>query len=141
MRQHLLFALIWLVLAHYRLRLCSPSSDARLIQRVGKLSSTGTFVPLTDERQVNRARVIGRILSKAADSAPWHCNCYVQALTVSWFLRRLAIPYALFLGVKRDLTADPLHAHAWVCCGPVYVAGGDGFAEFSVLGCYVWDPA
>lgn len=68
---------------------------------------------------------VGRLVSAVARITPWTSNCLPQALVAAWVLRRMHVPHAVHLGVKRaDKESDPgLEAHAWVLSGSVPVTG------------------
>ena len=68
----------------------------------------------------------------AATVTPWNANCQAQAIAARCLLGLWGVPYALFYGVA-SAPQQVMKAHAWVCCGPVAVVGGDAFNEFTVV--------
>jgi hypothetical protein len=97
---------------------------------------TAAVVPLASPRQVTRAVRIGRGIRSAARNTPWDSTCLTQALVARCLLGLNGLPYALYLGVETRRGSD-MTAHAWVCTGPAAVTGGNGFAQFTVVGTFV----
>ncbi|MGN0927428.1 lasso peptide biosynthesis B2 protein [Ectopseudomonas mendocina] len=91
---------------------------------------------LATPQQTRRALDIGRTVRWAACHTPWHSNCFAQALTARMLLGAAGIPCVTCFGLSRD-EHKALIAHAWVSVGPIRVCGGDGFARYTVVGCFV----
>ena len=112
-------------------------SFRRLAPRLGRPAGLSLWLPLLDERQVARARQIGRVVQLAARYTPWDSNCFPQAVAARVLLGLYDIPYALFFGLARDPASSVMQAHAWVAAGKVRVTGGNSFDQFTVVGCFV----
>ena len=97
---------------------------------------TAAVMPLATRRQTLHALRIGRAIRTAARYTPWESKCLAQAMVARALLGFRRLPYALYLGVRKDAETD-LAAHAWVCTGPVAVTGGHGFRQFTVVGTFV----
>lgn len=96
--------------------------------------------PDLDDHQQARAVSIGRVIRLAARYAPWKANCFAQALTARVMLALYGVPFAIFFGLMRDPETREMKAHAWVGAGAAKVTGGDGFAQFTVVGTYLSAP-
>lgn len=91
---------------------------------------------LPSPRQTRRALEIGRTVRWAACHTPWSSNCFAQAVAAGILLRVTGIPYAVCFGLSRNQDKE-LAAHAWVTAGAVRVCGGNGFAGYTVVGCFI----
>lgn len=114
----------------------------RLVRGFGAPLGAAGFSPLTDARQVARARDLQRALGIAAKYAPFRADCLPQAIAGLTVGRLSGLPCALHLGVsiEKDTQSDDdgFVAHAWLVSGPVAVSGGYGsFDRFSVINCWV----
>lgn len=78
-------------------------------------------------------RRLGRAIARVSAHTPWESKCLVQAIVGKILLRRLGLPNTLYLGVGRD-EKNAMIAHAWLRCGDVYVSGGAGREQFTVVG-------
>jgi len=96
--------------------------------------------PLLNPGQARAARRAGRLVRMAARYTPWESKCLAQAMVAKFLLVGWRVPYAFYFGVARD-PREGMKAHAWVCAGPVYVTGGNGFASYAVVSVYVGDQA
>ncbi|MEZ9198195.1 lasso peptide biosynthesis B2 protein [Shewanella sp. 10N.286.54.B9] len=83
---------------------------------------------------INKAQKISRLIVTTVRYCPWNANCLAQAIVARFWLGVCGVPYRIYFGLRRDNTG--LKAHAWVCSGSVFVSGGNGFKEHSVVGCY-----
>lgn len=133
-------AVAWAALGSYRFQILGNQPDGRLLDKAGRNRSQAPVTLLPSDRKVLRARSIGRTVERAAARTPWNSNCYVQALAASCLLRRLGVPYSLFLGVAVGAETQQFEAHAWVSSGPATVSGGAATDRFSIIACYTWDP-
>ncbi len=98
--------------------------------------------PDASDRQVARARAVGRAIGHAAGRTPWTSDCYPQALTARILLRGARVPHAVVFGLRRD--AGELRAHAWVTVGSapgasVTVTGGST-RSWTPVGTFSWQP-
>jgi Transglutaminase-like superfamily len=108
----------------------------RLTPLLGAQLGAVGCVPLADEPQEHRARIVRRAVRRAARISPWRNDCLPQALTAALLCRLLAVPVTTHLGVRLD-GAAPLEAHAWTCVGRVAVTGGEGFSGWAPVSCFL----
>ena len=119
----------WFLTAYYRfLVLYTPFSN--LSKKIG---TKGYETPSdTDFRE------IGREIRAAVDiicrHTPWESKCLVRALTAKKMLNRRGCPCTLYMGVTQN-SEGKMGAHAWLRCGGIYVAGGNGYG-FAVTGIF-----
>ncbi|MCK0127620.1 lasso peptide biosynthesis B2 protein [Erythrobacter sp. F6033] len=109
-------------------------------RRLGVIDGAVLRSPLATSKQEASASAIGTAIKVAANYAPWNANCFPRAITARIILGVHGIPYALFFGLRNKATetgAQELAAHAWVVSGPVYVTGGNGFVQYTPVGCFV----
>ena len=104
--------------------------------RLGQRLEHGAITPLATPRQITQAWHIGRAIRIAACYTPWESKCLAQAMVARVLLGLRRVPYALYLGVRKDDGAG-MAAHAWVCTGATAVTGGRGFGQFTVVGAFV----
>ena len=107
----------------------------RLVACLGTPLGTQTLNTLPTAAQAARAVQIGRAIRLTARYTPWASLCQVQAIVARFWLGLFGIPYVVNYGLRRNEQGE-LHAHAWVCVGPVFVTGGDGYAAFTVVGSF-----
>ena len=87
--------------------------------------------------QLREARRIAWAISSVSPYTPWNSNCYPQAITAKYLLRRRRIPCTLYLGAAfKKEKEEGLEAHAWLRCGPMYVTGGKGHEQFGTVGIF-----
>lgn len=126
----------WLLLALARLLvLCLPFQ--RIAARLGNHAGPTVWVPLLPSHRQTQVRQLGTMIQLAARYAPWQANCFAQAIVARLWLGWLRVPGAIYFGVSR-MPTGALHAHAWVCCGPVAVTGGHSFAQFTVVATFLF---
>ncbi|MFM5949977.1 MAG: lasso peptide biosynthesis B2 protein [Novosphingobium sp.] len=92
-------------------------------------------VPLANEDQETRARIVRRAVRRAARISPWRNDCLPQALVGAVLCRLSSVPVTTHLGVRLG-GAKPMEAHAWTCSGRVAVTGGEGFSEWTPVQCF-----
>ena len=135
------FTLAWLAPAWFMLgfaRLAVLLVPMRYLARfMGSAGDLAARPSDLDDRQEARAVSIGRVIRLAARYAPWSANCFAQALTARTMLGLYGVPYVIFFGLMRDAETREMKAHAWVGAGSARVTGGDGFAQFTVVGTYL----
>lgn len=129
------FVLSWLLLGLARAAVLAVAFK-RLAPWLGEAAPPQRPPALAPDVE-GRAIRIGRMLRLAARHTPWASNCFAQALAARWLLGLARIPRSVCFGVRRDGAGAPLQAHAWVAAGSVAVCGGDGFAHFTTVGCFV----
>ena len=122
-------ALLLLVLAAMLVRMIPIR---HLLARLGTPLGPVACSPLVTRRQIYRARLIRRAISRAAALSPFRADCLPQALVGAVLCRRLGVSCAVHLGV----TAAPIAAHAWLCAGPVAITGGKGCKDFTPIACF-----
>ena len=109
----------------------------KLAPRLGVHTGAAPWVPLLDTRQRARALSIGQLVRLTARYTPWDSNCFPQAIVARILLGLAGIPYALYFGLTHDGDSREMKAHAWVAADRVSVTGGNGFEQFTVVGCFV----
>ena len=108
----------------------------RVAAVLGGRSEAAVWVPLLDRDQEATALRIGRAIRSASRFTPWSSNCFAQALSARILLAMHRVPCMLFFGVSRDGGSARMVAHAWVAAGRIRVTGGDGFAQYVVVGSF-----
>lgn len=107
---------------------------------LGHNHQTSAFIPLASPEQWRQALAIGRGIRTAARYTPWESRCLAQAMVARCLLGLRGLPYGLYFGLCKDSSeAGGMHAHAWVCTGPVAVTGGHSFGQFTVVGAFYAD--
>tara|TARA_R110002167_G_scaffold140818_1_gene328783 strand:- start:201 stop:683 length:483 start_codon:yes stop_codon:yes gene_type:complete len=93
---------------------------------------------LVTDQQIVTAWRIGSLVRLSAKYTPWDSSCLTQAMVAKYWCVRFKIPYAVYIGLAKA-PEDPsgYKGHAWISAGPVFLTGGNSFAEFPVIGCYV----
>ena len=134
-----LFLPTWALLGRARLAIAMVPFR-RLVAHLGAPLGSQTRNTLPTPAQAARAEQVGRAVRLAARYTPWDSLCQVQAIVARYWLGLFGIPYVLNYGLRRNQEGE-LHAHAWVCVGPVFVTGGDGYAAFTVVGSFGGDDA
>jgi hypothetical protein len=108
----------------------------RLAQHLGPLQGETPLDAPSDH--LVQARRVALAIARVSPYTPWESNCFPQALTAKFWLRRRGIPTTLYLGValNKSETAGShrpeMEAHAWLRCGPLLVTGGRGHERFTV---------
>jgi len=90
-----------------------------------------TFCVCPCKKQIKTADRIGRMIRIAANYTFWESTCLIQAMVARILLGFYQIPFVFYFGVSKD-SDSTLKAHAWVCSGPVFVSGGNGFERYTV---------
>jgi len=85
---------------------------------------------------VAEAVEIRRAIERAARHAPFRAACLQQAFAALLMLRRRRLAATVHLGLARGADGRRLAAHAWSCCGPVAVTGGDAAAAFVTVAAF-----
>lgn len=132
--EKLWFIPVWLLLGASRFAIVTLPFK-RLSLWLG-MHQTYSWLPIMDARYDVKAKSIAKVVQMTAQYTPWKSNCFPQAITATILLRFYGIPYVLFLGVNRDTEDMKLNAHAWVTSGRIKVTGGNGFDQFTVVGCF-----
>lgn len=108
----------------------------RVAMLIGGRGQPQPWVPLLDPAQEATALRLGRAIRSASRFTPWSSNCFAQALSARILLALHRVPCMLFFGVSRDRDSARMVAHAWVAAGRIRVTGGDGFAQYVVVGSF-----
>jgi hypothetical protein len=108
----------------------------RIAPWLGQNFQTAAVTPLATHSQIAQARHIGHAVQIAARYTPWKSKCLAQAMVARMLLGIKRLPYALYLGVRKDGETG-LAAHAWVCTGRLAVTGDHSFGQFTVVGTFV----
>jgi hypothetical protein len=74
--------------------------------------------------QLRYARRVNWAIHRVSPRTPTNSNCYPQALTAWWLLRRKRIPTTFYYGAAFDDGRTALEAHVWLRCGDLIVTGG-----------------
>lgn len=91
-------------------------------------------VPASD-RDMARARSVGRIVRRTAHNTPWASLCLAQAMVAAVLLRGAGISFCAIFGLAPGGAdeSDPLAAHVWVRVGDYNVTGGQDVRRFTVV--------
>ncbi|MCA9050841.1 MAG: lasso peptide biosynthesis B2 protein [Planctomycetaceae bacterium] len=102
----------------------------RLAGQMGRISeeSAGT---ITDE-ELSATRRVSWAVTRASQFTPWKSNCFPQAITAQYLLRRRGISSTLYLGCLMR-NEGGMKAHAWLRSGQRIVTGRDGHRAFTVV--------
>jgi hypothetical protein len=119
-------ALFWLIAARLMLSLLPFRRVADRLGEPGREASRTLA-----ERDEEHAIRIRNIIVHACRRVRWNPSCLVRSMAAMILLRRAGLEGTLYLGVAR--TPGELHAHAWVRCGEIIVAGGRGHTRYQVL--------
>ena len=88
------------------------------------------------ENEIQACRRISWAVRRASGFTPWKSNCFPQAITAQYLLRRRGLPSTLYLGALLHDTSDDtraMKAHAWLRCGAWVVTGREGHRQFGVV--------
>lgn len=103
-----------------------------LARTVGQHMQESSTEAATADLQL--AGLIGQAVCSAAGNTPWESVCLPQAVAGQWMLKRRGIAGTLYLGVaKTEEKPDQLAAHAWLRCGNLFLTGGAGHKQYTVV--------
>ena len=89
--------------------------------------------------QLYTAKLVGKMITQAANNTPWNSACLAQALTVQKMLKKRDIPGVFYLGAKKYKgTKEKMEAHAWSQCGETIITGKRGHEAFTILSVFGW---
>ncbi len=92
--------------------------------------------------QLRYARRVNWAVNRVSPRTPTNSNCYPQALTARWLLRRRRIPTTFYYGAAFDEGRSALEAHVWLRCGDLIVTGGgDHRSRFAPLTWFADTPS
>jgi len=88
----------------------------------------------------DRAKVmaVARAIKRVERHLPGDGTCLLQARAATQMLRRRRVPSILYIGVRRNDKGD-MESHAWVKNGTLFVTGGSGHRQFTVLTLHLSD--
>ena len=86
----------------------------RLAKHLGNFMEESSEELADDE--MRESRRITWAVQRVSGFTPWKSNCFPQAITAQYLLRRRGIPSTLYLGALLDGDKG-LKAHAWLRCG------------------------
>ena len=70
-----------------------------------------------DPTEIEKARVIARMVAVASRHGPYRANCLKQSMVLWWMLARYGISSEIIFGILKEKN-DSVGTHAWVqCCG------------------------
>lgn len=96
---------------------------------LGVQNATLNFTP--DNLTMKVILCVSRAIVRSRMIIPWKNQCLTEAITAKLLLRRRGVKSTLFLGVNRE--NNKMTAHAWLCCGAVFVTGKRGMEKFTVV--------
>ena len=138
------FTLLWLLPAWVGMGVAAAAVSllpfSRLARLFGRNIGPVALMPLAGEEQLRRARQIRTTVALVARHAIGRSDCVPQALLAVAMCRIHGVPAAVHFGLAKVKARGPegdLDAHAWVVCGPVAIAGGTSFGEFTPVSCFV----
>lgn len=79
-----------------------------------------------------KVKQISKAIKTMSKYTPWESKCLVQALSAKFMLNRRKQKSTVYLGFGKE--NDRMIAHAWVRCGNLFITGGDGSRNFTIIG-------
>lgn len=117
----LLFSIVVLPVVAFSLRMRgfkhTQNSLLRFVPRDSNLPEPG-------ESEMEKARVIARMVTVAAGHGAYRANCLKQALVLWWLLARRGIKSQIVFGVSKEFMPE-FSAHSWVECNGVNLSDSD----------------
>ena len=87
-----------------------------------------------DTTEIERARVIARMVAVAAGHGPYRANCLKQSLVLWWLLAVQGIASEIKFGVQRE-SEQFVGGHAWVeCAGMILIDSQEVHQRISSFG-------
>jgi len=133
-KERILFLEAYIYTGIYRVALLVLSF--KFLTRTLAQYSPGEIPPPLSSSQKDKAKMIGKMVEKAASTTPWQSACLVQALSAQKMLRCRNIPAFFALGVKKE--KDEMKAHAWTLCDDMIITGKSGHERFTVVSLFGW---
>jgi len=84
------------------------------------------------ESQLAVSRRVSWAVQSASRFTLWRSNCFPQAITAQYLLRRRGVPTTMYLGCLIE-DAGEMEAHAWLRSGCRIVTGRQGHQRFGVV--------
>jgi hypothetical protein len=139
-QQKYIFIQAWFMLAWFRAAILCVSFK-RLARTFEHHPLPSQFQALNN-KQLDLATSIGKLVASAARFTPWQSRCLVQVLVTQRLLAKHNIGGQFYLGVRKgseDGSSDGgLSAHAWLLCDKVVVNGAAGHEAFAVVSSFSW---
>jgi hypothetical protein len=129
----------WLLLCLSRL-LVLTISFRKIAPMLGQSTGVQPAVLIATNAEQRTGRRIKTLIAMASKYTLWNSNCFAQAITARLLLGLFRVPSVVFFGLKGNAGSAGLQAHAWVVSGPVNISGGNGFADFTVVGVFTSQP-
>lgn len=89
----------------------------------------------TSKEDLQKAKMIGDIVTKASVYTPWQSACLAQSLTIMQMLKRRSISGVFYLAVSKN---NDLKAHAWSMHQDTILTGKNGIENFTILSTFEW---
>lgn len=89
------------------------------------------FVAKPVSNSTNIIFSVARAIVRSRKVLPWKSLCLTEAIVAKILLRRRGVASTLFLGVNKE--NNSMTAHAWLCCGEIFVVGKKGVEKFKVV--------
>ena len=89
----------------------TQNSIRRFIPDISNLREPG-------EIEMEKARIIARMVTVAAGHGAYRANCLKQSLVIWWLLGRRRIKSQIVFGVPKE-AVENFNAHAWVECNGI----------------------
>lgn len=103
---------------------------------LGKQLGAVAYVPIANDKQLRRARMVRCAILRAARIAPFRSDCLPQAFAAASLCRVFGVPVSVHLGIKLQGVGKDMAAHAWSCAGPVALSGGRCFVTYTPVCCF-----
>lgn len=113
---------------------------SRITRHLGEHSSETALDGVTSE-QMRFARRVRWTIRRIAHWTPTNSNCYPQALTAKYLLKRRRIPSTVYYGAAFADDGQELETHVWIRCGPTIVTGAPAHRRFAVVSKFADTPA
>ena len=77
-----------------------------------------------NEAEMEKARIVARMVAVAAGHGAYKANCLKQSLVLWWMLARRGIKSEIVFGVQKE-SVNNFNAHAWVECNEVNLSDSE----------------
>lgn len=99
--------------------------------RLGAKGAVSPFSISAEDRQ--KVHQVSWAVRRVAEAVPGGKNCFAQAAACKLLLGRMGVGTTMYFGVSFREDPSEAKAHAWLRSGKIYVVGGDGSMEYSVV--------
>ena len=114
-------AILLLPVIGIHLRLLGFKQTKSLLNRS---RAAGQDRDIPDLAELEKARVVARMIAVAARHGPYRAGCLRQSLLLWWMLAWHGISSEIRFGLEKQPT-ESFGAHAWVECGEVNISDGE----------------